>query len=554
MEEEGISGVSEEELGIVRDIFRTITKTVKTFSVYPRDNPIYQKFTSEVFEKFTAFFESSEELSVSVEQYSLLYKTKEVFHSDEKTDNIAMLLYADGLRQIDFYKGISADEIIDFVDILRLAPKSETNDEDDIVTLLWEKNIRNMGYTAVDDTVDDDLAVEESLQMEASDDSNVENISEGAAFSDSTLSAFFHEDRERSSGGGEPDFLKEELPRLQESSLLDSAVDLFFDLFSTEVDSDAFPETMHNIGRILDMRMQKKEVKAAIRILEGLRQISPVYRSPEQIEIISRVFLKAASPENLMALLEFSTIDDIRRYLLLLERNALSPMVAVLGDLQDRKKRRILCDILAETGGQNIPVLAEALADGRWYLVRNIVMILGMTREPTAVPHLQKVLKHPDLRVRRETVRALDSIHTEEAKKLLLAAMSDSDLTVRISCLKSLRRFRDPALFQFFKKSASREELRKKPFAEKKETLETLAVLGGEEALPVLYDLFKKERLIEKDDITELRASAAYGLGLIGTQEALSLLEKEAGSRKSILREACLKAIRASKQDGTIQR
>ncbi len=554
MEEEGISEVSEEELGIVKDIFRTITKTVKTFSVYPRDNPIYQKFTSEVFEKFRAFFESSEELSVAVEQYSLLYKTKEVFHSDEKTDNIAMLLYADGLRQIDFYKGISADEIIDFVDILRLAPKSETDDEDDIVTLLWEKNIRNMGYTAVDDTVDDDLAVEESLQMEASDDSNVENISEGAASSDSTLSSFFHEDGERSSGGGEPDFLKEELQGLQESSLLDSAVDLFFDLFSTEVDSDAFPETMHNIGRILDMRMQKKEVKAAIRILEGLREISLVYRSPEQIEIISRVFLKAASPENLMALLDFSTIDDIRSYLLLLERNALSPMVAVLGDLQDRKKRRILCDILAETGRQDIPVLSEALTDERWYLVRNIAMILGMTKEPAAVPHLQKVLKHPDLRVRRETVRALDSIHTEEAKKLLLAGISDSDLTVRISCLKSLRRFRDPALFQFFKKSASREELRKKPFAEKKETLETLAVLGGEEALPVLSDLFRKERLIEKDDITELRASAAYGLGLIGTQEALSLLEKEAGSRKSILREACLKAIRASRQDGTIQR
>jgi HEAT repeats len=554
MEEEGISEVTEEELGIVRDIFRTITKTVKTFSVYPRDNPIYQKFTSEVFEKFTVFFEASEELSVAVEQYSLLYKTKEVFHSDERTDNIAMLLYADGLRQIDFYKGISADEIIDFVDILRLAPKSEADDEDDIVTLLWEKNIRNMGYTAVDDTVNDDLAVEESLQIEAADGNNVENISEGAALSDSALSAFSHEEGGGPSLGGEQDFLKEELPWLQESPLLDSAIDLFFELFSTEVDSDAFPETMHNIGRILDMRMQKKEVKAAIRILEGLKKISAVYRSPEQTEIISRVFLKAASPENLMALIEFSTMDDIRSYLLLLERNALSTMVTVLGDLQDRRKRRILCDILAETGRQDIPVLSEALTDERWYLVRNIVMVLGMTREPAAVPQLQKVLKHPDLRVRRETVRALDSIHTEEAKKLLLAGVSDSDLTVRISCLKSLRRFRDPALFQFFKKSASREELRKKPFAEKKEMLETLAVLGGEDALPVLSDLFRKERLIEKDEITELRASAAYGLGLIGTQEALSLLEKETGSRKSILREACLKAIKASRQDGTVQR
>jgi HEAT repeats len=554
MEEEGISEVSEEELGIVRDIFRTITKTVKTFSVYPRDNPIYQKFASEVFEKFMAFFESSEELSVAVEQYSLLYKTKKVFHSDEKTDNIAMLLYADGLRQLDFYKGISIDEIIDFIDILRLAPKSEADDEDDIVTLLWEKNIRNMGYTAVEDTVDDDLAVEESLHIEDAGSYDMENIAEQIASSATPLAVFSQETGERPSHGGESDFLKEELAGLQESSLLDSAVDLFFDLFSREVDSDAFPETMHNIGRILDMRMQKKEVKAAVRILEGLKEISAVYRSPEQTEIISMVFLKAAGQENLIPLFESSTVDDMRRYLLLLERNAIPPMVKVLGDLQDRKKRRLLCEVLAEKGSQDISALAEALADERWYLVRNIAMILGMTREPGAVPHLQKVLKHPDLRVRRETVRALDSIHSEETKKLLLAAASDSDLTVRISSLKALRRFGDPSLFHAFKKNASREELRKKPFAEKKETLETLAVLGGEEAFPLLSDLFKKGWLIENDDMTELRASAAYGLGLIGTQEAASLLEKEAGSRKSILREACLKALRASKQDGTVQR
>ena len=60
-----------------------------------------------------------------------------------------MLLFSDGLRQITFQKGITFDEISDFIDILRFAPKSEMSDTDDIVTLLWEKNIKNMGYAAV---------------------------------------------------------------------------------------------------------------------------------------------------------------------------------------------------------------------------------------------------------------------------------------------------------------------------------------------------------------------------------------------------------------------
>ena len=157
------TAATEEDLGVVRDIIRTITKTVKTFNVYPKDNPIYQKFATELFEKFNAFFESSDELRIDIEQYSLLYKENEVYRSEEKTDNIAMLLFSDGIRQITFHKGITFDEISDFIDILRFAPKSDISDDDDIVTLLWEKNIKNMGYTAVEDTVDDDLVVEEAL-------------------------------------------------------------------------------------------------------------------------------------------------------------------------------------------------------------------------------------------------------------------------------------------------------------------------------------------------------------------------------------------------------
>ena len=112
MDDEGIElKVNEKELGLVKDILRTITKTIKTFNVYPRDNPIYQKFATELFEKFSTFFESNDELAIDVEQYSLFYKENEVFQSEERTDNIALLLFADGIRQINFYKGGSCKSL-----------------------------------------------------------------------------------------------------------------------------------------------------------------------------------------------------------------------------------------------------------------------------------------------------------------------------------------------------------------------------------------------------------------------------------------------------------
>src|SRR4030042_2148525 len=164
MEEENeIAEVDAKDLDHVRDILRTLAVTIKTFAIYPKDNPIYQKFANELFDKFNAFFATTDELLIEVEQYALLYRGNDVFHSDERNANIALLLFVDGIRQITFYKGISSEEITDFINILGMASRSETNDDDDIVTLLWEKNIKNMGYTAVEDTVDDDLVVEESF-------------------------------------------------------------------------------------------------------------------------------------------------------------------------------------------------------------------------------------------------------------------------------------------------------------------------------------------------------------------------------------------------------
>ena len=539
------TAATEADLGVVRDIIRTITKTVKTFNVYPKGNPMYRKFATEIFDKFNAFFESSDELKIDIEQYSLLYRESEVYRSEEKTDNIAMLLFSDGIRQIVFHKGISSDEISDFIDILRFAPKSVISDDDDVVTLLWEKNIKNMGYTAVEDTVDDELVVDEALLRNDPDEEISQEPSEGAGtLSSRTANGLPSDSKVEQLTESELAALRKELSAIDEKSLLSSAVDLFFGLLADQQDMEAFPELVQNIGRIMDIRMQKKDLKGAIQILEGLKGFLADYDTPSQREMLQQVISRAGSLENLQVLFGVSQDPvEIRHYLLLLGTQSLTQMIQVLRELNDRKQRRLLCEILAEIGRQDIDVLAEALNDEQWYVVRNIAMVLGMTKEPGSVKHLEKVLKHGDVRVRRETIRALEGISNEKTKDLFIAALEDSDVTVRIASLRALRRLKSPGLFEVVSRNISIDELRKKSFAEKKELLETISVLGGEEAFPLLSELFKKKGLFEKEEITEIRASAAYGLGLLKSKEALIMLEKETNSKKSLLRDSCLKAL-----------
>lgn len=556
MEEDAeIVEVDEKELESVRDIFRTLAVTTRTLAIYPKDNPIYQKFANELFEKFNMFFTSRDELPVDVEQYTLLYKGNEVFQSEERNDNMALSLFVDGIRQIDFYKGISFEEVTDFIDILGMVSRSETSDDDDIVTLLWEKNIKNMGYTTVEDTVDDTFAVEEGLLSEGSEALDAGEISSGGTFSSAPSVSPI-----TGMPGSEPltdedrRIVKGEFAGLEQEALLSSTVGLLTSLLSDENNAEAFPEIVQSLGKIIDMKMKNKDVKGTIEILAYLVNILSSYNDPKQHSVIMNAIYRAGSAENLRILFGESESGEMRRYLLLLGSASLPIMLQILGELQDMKQRKLLCEILAESGRENIEVLAEALNDERWYLVRNIAMILGMTKEPAAVKYLEKPLGHPNMKVRREAVKALEGINSEETKDLFLIALKDEDLTIRIRALKALRRFKDPAIFKILKGNVSVEELKRKTFEEKRGLLETLAVLGGEGAFPLLADLFKKRGLIEKEEITEIRASAAYGLGLIKTAEAVSLLEKEMGSRKDILREACVKALRESRLNENIRK
>jgi hypothetical protein len=547
MEDNAIdAGISEKDIELAGDIFKTITKTVKTFNVYPKDNPIYKKFASDLFEKFNAFFESNEELAVDIEQYSLLYKGKEVFHSEDKLDNIALLLFADGLRQLTFYKGITSDEITDFIDVMRIAPKSDMNDDDDIVTLLWGKNIMNMGYTTAEDTVNEDRIIEESLLQDGGEPEEGTEIAEGSkSFAQSVQTGPLYEFRAEQLTDEEIRAIKEGLREINEDSLLSSAVALFFEVIADKDNAEVLREIVLDLGKIMDIRMKMKDLRSGLEILAGLRKISSDGLTEKQNEAIRETIDRAGSPESIRTLFEAASDNsEIRQYLVLLGKRLIPNMLQVLGELEDRKQRRFLCEVLAGLGKEDISAFGDAIEDARWYLVRNLAMIMGMTRNPSAVKHIAKVLKHPELRVRREAARALDNIHSDETREHLLDAINDEDFTVRIIAIKSIRRFRDPDLFEMFKKYVSREDLKVKSFDEKREMLETYAVLGGEKAFPLLSDLFRKKGMLEKDETTEIRASAAYGLGLVGSPEALSLVESEKGSRKSLLREACINILR----------
>ncbi len=529
-------------IALISDIFKTLTKTIKTFNVYPKGNPIYQKFAAELSEKFSAFFDSNEDLLLDVEQFSLGYKGNVVFYSEEKTDNVALSLYVDGIREICFHDGMSLEEIIDFIEILRLAPREE-NVEDDIVTLLWEKDLEHVSYFVPEDIDESDISLEKDMFHE--EISRTTEAAHRPGVSDVLVKAEEIHDEAEPLTADEIASIKKEAELMDRDYLLSSAEDLFFELLSSERDKSAFEMYLKNIEWVADLKIREKDVQGLVDTLRRLSTFSESLTDSDKKTAVGKKIHELGKIEIMrMALRTAPDTDILTNYLSLLGEACAANMIEVLGDLEDRKMRRFFCNILAGFASSNMSAFEAALEDSRWFLVRNIVMILGMTKDPRAVKLLEKVGKHSEARVRREAVRALKPIHSPASRDMLMTCLEDSDSAVRIDALAALKRYSGRDLFLLLKKLMEREDFKEKSFAEKRELLEVFGRVGKEEAFPVLSGFFGKKGLFEREDAVELRACAAYGLGHVGTAEAVSLLEKEASSKKSILREACKDALK----------
>lgn len=524
--------IEEKGLILAGEIFKSMTKTLKTFKAYPPNNPIYQKFAEELLGKFNSFFEMQDPLPLTVEQFSLLFNGKEVFHSEDRTDNIALMLFVDGIREICFHKGITLNEMISFVDIFKIASEGQ-NLEDDVVTLLWEKNLEHITYSVSEGFI-------EELLMEETGD---EMASVGAMYMSVVLAPSVIDFEVLPVSPDELNAFHHEMQKFKDEGLFSEATELFLEMMKIERNTGVLKELAQNVGKIIGILFEKNSIQSVIEILNRLRDMSESGISPEHKKIIDEVIDRAGSEDKLRKLFSGDkNPESIQTYLLCLNKNAIPFLLNILGELEDRKMRRHLCNILSILGKNAADAFVCGIHDRKWYLVRNTLMILGILKEAEAIKFIEETLIHPELRVRKEAVKALELIGTEETKGSLMIALKDRDAGIRTPALRALRRFRDKKLFDIVKERILAGDLKERPYTEKKELFETLAETGGEAAFPILSGFFEKKGLFRKVETEELRACAAYGFGVLGTKESIVLLEKGMREKEGFVSDACKKA------------
>lgn len=215
---------------------------------------------------------------------------------------------------------------------------------------------------------------------------------------------------------------------------------------------------------------------------------------------------------------------------------------------EDPHARHILNNILVQMGRDIIPELIKRLKDKRWYMVRNVVKIIGEMRGETGESQgvedaLKLPLSHPDSRVRKEAIRAVSMIKGKEAKGLIRNALNDSDNSVVELAAVSLGLLQDEDSVSMLIDLVDKSE----EAGIKKEALRALGRIGSAKAAAFIIKVFKRKGWFagKKDD--ELKIVCAAALSEIAAPEAVKALEEGLSSSRDAVKKACedgLKRIR----------
>jgi hypothetical protein len=550
------------ELKPVVEFARALAKAVKAARMYPANNPIYARFQTDLQEKTANCLAEFSGIRLVVGQNRLFSQGECVYESADPEDNLARLFFRDGIRELTFHAGIDRAEMGRFLDMVRAAATRESTE--DLVTQLWDDSLPHITYIAIDDILDQELGEEpvpaefgsdfmnyvdfELDFAELDDDTVPETAREEAVTRAGELHRQLMESGDRqilSLTRDEEERLHPEVAEEDQASLVLRVLDTFFDV----IDQDNDPATRGVIFAVLEKALvtlvAQRQWLSAGHILLAVgdvldRRGDLVDMHREAIESILRTSTDAPRCEALAEALNrtiAASDESEEAYLAAIRPTGVPALCELLGTVESRRGRMMLVNTLTRIGQGNLDVLVDYLRDDRWFVVRNILLVLGRMKASVAVKHIRPLVTHEDRNVRREALTALSQIGEGEALDALLALLRDSDPRIRVSAARSLARLGKRAvnpLLQIILAAG----FEARPLEERRGFFESLGRTNSPDVLPFLRMLLGKKPLFKKKEAEEMRVCAVEALARMRGPEVKSLLEMALSDPSSVVRAA----------------
>src|SRR5947207_8594461 len=141
----------EPEIASAEKVLRQLDKACRATRTYGLLNSVTERFFGQFQTDITSHLGTWPVLGLVVERAELRVYDQVVYRSEDSVgESLAFRLYSDGIRELRFLQGISADDLHAFLDALWGRDDSPDAD-DDVVTRLWAKDLPTIAFVTAED-------------------------------------------------------------------------------------------------------------------------------------------------------------------------------------------------------------------------------------------------------------------------------------------------------------------------------------------------------------------------------------------------------------------
>lgn len=540
----------------VTDLLKAFVKAFRATQMYLPNNPMHARSIDAVREAFSHLWQHTDELILQVIETRLEWEGRVVLDEGERTsDNVAWLLYKDGIRELTMLKGFELEELSVLFNLLQRVRKA-TDDDDDLLTLMWEREFVTLQYRYVDLTQEGGPGVESMerqeqkekilspAQAEAGLESTQSSIASMEDF-DSTL--YFLDDRE-------VEYLQQEIKREFSTDLRPAVVASLLDTFENQKDPTVREEICGLLDYFLLILLSTAQYRNAAYLLREAAVTAN--RATEILDTQKQRLLQLnelmSDPKPLGQLLQALEDSPLRapqheldELFGILQPRALETILSWIGRSTNPQLKVLLEVGASRLAGANSAELIRLIGADDEAVALEAIRRAAALKSPAAVPALGKMLTVGETDMRVAAVTALAEIGSPGALQMLERALADEDRDVRIVAVKTLGAKNARAALPRIEAAIKGRELRDGNLGEKMAYFEAYGLLCGDAGVPLLDGLLNSKGFMGKKDDSEIRACAAMALGKINSPKATESLNKAAGEKDVMVRNAVSKAIRS---------
>ncbi|HLB05215.1 MAG TPA: HEAT repeat domain-containing protein [Thermodesulfobacteriota bacterium] len=541
--------VPKEEVSSAAEVMQTMVKTSKAFKMYLSNNPLLHRFLEELKTKMGSHLAKYSELKLDIDQFELRYKGKTVYENRDPKDSLAFKIYSDGIRSLIFSEGMEDKEISDFLEIVGKDRPSDI--DDDIVTLLWMKDLPHVTYILAEDYLEFDTS-HAGPTAPTSQQENIKGLYKAIpTLSEVVPTPMLIPQNILSLNEDEISWLKKAKELDEKRNPLDEVVQILFSILSVEKDFSVFGDFVDITANLIGNLIHSGDIHYAVHLIRFLRELSKNETlSSSHKDRLAKAMEVTVSEDIVKDLQEIIDTSDkikpesLKELLLLFDKTAIKQICELLGIVQKMEMRKVIVDTLVEIGKDSSEVFYPFLTDNRWYLVRNAVIILRRIDNPVSLEPVSKLICHKEPRIRKEVLLYLAAVPDVKAKAYILKFLHDEISALRMHALKVLADSKfHGALKPVFEITASK-EFDDKDISEKKAVFEALGELGSDEVVPIFKDMLMKRYWFNKAKEKESVVLAVAGLRKIKTDAALNALEEASNVKKDEIKAVITQALR----------